>query len=498
MPQIIVPQAVITADPQTAEVSCTYGLAIVVLGGSIVEVGNAGALIANNPTAEIRRFPHSLLTPGFVNGHHHVGLTPVQLGSPDSNLETWIAARVTDPQVEVGIDTTYSAIQMLRSGVTTVQHPQRGPSTTDSDRSDTGRRSIDAYLSLGMRASYASGVWDQNFFIHDDDEKLLPALPQQHRTRFSTMLETYKVPLDDQLAVFVDLREAYHDESLIAVQLSPANLHWTSDECLEKFGDLSASTGAPMHIHMLETIYQSKYMDRRAGADRVRYLAKSGVLGERLTLGHGTWLQSEEIEALAGYGASVCQNCSSNFRLSSGRMPIHDLLDAGVNLAMGIDEAGINDDRDMLQEMRLVYTTSREPGISRRKVTSEQVFTMATLGGARTTGFGDSIGTITTGAHADFVLFDQRTLRNPLQLDGVSEVELLVQRSRSEAITDIMIDGRWVMVDSIMTTVDESAFTAELVAAHAAINKPDHAAAREFTGALTAAVGTWFTQEYGI
>jgi cytosine/adenosine deaminase-related metal-dependent hydrolase len=497
MPEIIAPRAVITTNPATSEVTCTYGHAVAVDGQVITDVGEVDALEAKYPGAEVKQFARSFLTPGFVNGHHHIGLTPIQLGTRDSNLETWLSLRSAPWAVDLDLDTTYSAAQMIRSGVTTVRHLQGWYDSDVDDPTASATATLKAYARIGMRGSYAKLIRDQNFFIHGNDDALLAGLPAKYHSRFESMLEIFRSPLHDQLTAFTELRSTCVGNPLLAIQLAPANFHWLSDAALETFGELSTTTGALIHMHLLESIYQSMYMDRRTGADRVRYLAKSGVLSERLTLGHGTWLRDADIEALVDAGASVCNNCSSNFRLASGRLPLLDLLEAGVNAGIGIDEAGINDDHDMLQEMRLIYTVNREPGMTKRTVTPEQVFTMATVGGARTTGFGDGHGTITAGAPADLVIFDEDQLRHPFQLDGISEVELIIQRARNKTITDVMIGGQWVMVNSMLTTIDETALGNALVDVCKAVDRAELRANREFAASLTAAVRAWFIEHYG-
>lgn len=92
------------------------------------------------------------------------------------------------------------------------------------------------------------------------------------------------------------------------------------------------------------------------------------MLSPRLTLGHGVWLTEEDIELLAETGTCVCHNCSSNFRLRSGIAPLNALEAKGIGTAIGIDEAGLNDDRDMLQEMRLVLRAHRVPGLDAAEV----------------------------------------------------------------------------------------------------------------------------------
>src|SRR5439155_20596578 len=103
------------------------------------------------------------------------------------------------------------------------------------------------------------------------------------------------------------------------------------------------------------------YARRRTGTTALKHLYRLGVLGPHLTLGHGVWLGEEDIELAADTQTCVCHNCSSNLRLRSGVAPLNSFEAKGLKVAIGLDEAGINDDRDMLQEMRLILNMHRTP-----------------------------------------------------------------------------------------------------------------------------------------
>src|SRR3989440_8743462 len=137
------------------------------------------------------------------------------------------------------------------------------------------------------------------------------------------------------------------------------------------------------------------------------------MLGPHMTLGHGVWLNEDDIERVAATGTMICHNASSNLRLRSGVAPLNRFLAAGVNVALGLDEAGINDDRDMLQEMRLVLRLHRVPGMDDVVPTSAQVFRMATENGAATTPYAGHIGTLERGKAADVVLLSWRQIAHP-------------------------------------------------------------------------------------
>ena len=90
--------------------------------GTVVEVGPYADLAARHRPDAVLGSPDHVVVPGFVNGHHHVGLTPFQLGSRDHPLELWFASRMAARSVDPYLDTLYSAFEMLESGITTVQH----------------------------------------------------------------------------------------------------------------------------------------------------------------------------------------------------------------------------------------------------------------------------------------------------------------------------------------------------------------------------------------
>jgi len=150
----------------------------------------------------------------------------------------------------------------------------------------------------------------------------------------------------------------------------------------------------------------------------------------------------------------VCHNCSSNFRLRSGVAALNQLEAKGVNTAIGIDEAGINDDRDMLQEMRMVLRAHRVPGMDDEVPTPAQVFRMATSGGAATTPFADTIGTLEVGRAADMVLIDWREVSSPYLDPETPLLDAVLQRAKTSSVRTVICDGDVIYQDGKFTKVD--------------------------------------------
>src|SRR5437762_3270497 len=165
--------------------------------GAIVEVGPYADLLTRHRPDEVLGSPDHVVIPGFVNGHHHVGLTPFQLGSPDYPLELWFASRMAARNVDPYLDTLYSAFEMLESGITTVQHLHGwriGPAARVIGVAD---RILEAYDDIGMRVSYSYALRDQNRLAYEADEAFAARFPAPIAEPLLAYLRTQVIPVED-------------------------------------------------------------------------------------------------------------------------------------------------------------------------------------------------------------------------------------------------------------------------------------------------------------
>jgi 5-methylthioadenosine/S-adenosylhomocysteine deaminase len=274
--------------------------------------------------------------------------------------------------------------------------------------------------------------------------------------------ERYQLSADDTISLFGHLHARHHNKRRVKVQLAPANLHWCSDSALELLAETSQHYDAPLHMHLVETAYQKEYAQRRGGRTAVDYIAQFGLLGPKMTLGHGVWLNERDIDRIAETGTNICHNCSSNFRLRSGVAPLNRFETRGVNVAIGLDEAGINDDRDMLQEMRMVLRAHREPGMDDRVPTTAQVFRMATEGGAKTTSYRTTLGRLEVGRSADMVMIDWEQIRFPYLDVETPVLDAVIQRAKVEGVRAVLVGGEVIYREGRFTRVDRDAALREL------------------------------------
>jgi len=466
-------------------------------GGLIAEIGPADELIAKHPGVPVLGSRHKVMLPGFVNAHHHIGLTPVQLGSPDMPLELWFVTRLVMRRVNLYLDTLYSAFEMIASGITTVQHLHGWvPGGLDAVETGAGEV-IRAYEDVGMRVSYSFALRDQNRLVYQDDKEFTASLPAELRPALEHHFARFGLSRADYGPLFEHLHATHHNKERVKIQLAPANLHWCSDAALELLADLSARYQAPMHMHLVETAYQKEYARGRGSGTALDHIDRFGFLGPRLTLGHGVWLNEADLDRIAATGSHICHNCSSNFRLRSGVAPLNAFEQRGINTAIGLDEAGINDDRDMLQEMRMVLRAHRVPGMDDEAVPGPgQVLRMATAGGAVTTPYGSHIGTIAVGKAADLVLIDWDKLAYPYLDPETSVLDAIIQRAKSEAVDLVMVAGEVVYEGGRFTRVDRDAALREL---HQSLQQPlavDEIERRQLARALLPHVRRFYTGHF--
>ena len=148
----------------------------------------------------------------------------------------------------------------------------------------------------------------------------------------------------------------------------------------------------------------------------------------------------------------------------SGVAPLNHWSARGVRVALGIDEAGINDDRDMLQEMRVVLRLHRVPGMEDLVPTPPKVFQMATENGAHTTGFAGTIGTLEPGKAADLVVMNWRQIAHPYLEQGTPVVDAVVHRGKTSGVETVLVAGEPVLRDGQFTRVNKADVIEELAA----------------------------------
>ena len=425
--------------------------------GEIVAVGSYSNIkAAYNPDREIGSDNH-LIIPGLVNAHHHIGLTPFQLGIPDLALEPWITARYGMRNADPYLDTLYCAIQMIESGITTVMHNHGAGGTTNAaDQVKLGKQVLKGYQESGMRAAFSFMFRDQNNLVYQEDDDFIASLPSELGARAKEQVTPNSPSSDEYFDVFTELHQSFSNDNRINIFLAPGNVQWCSDEFFQAAKEYATRYKTGIHIHLQESVYQKIYGLRTWNKTPLAHLEDLGILGPELSCAHGVWLNDSDIEILSRTRTIICHNASSNLRLKSGVAPLNRLVEMGVTVGIGIDEAGINDDNDMLQEMRLVQKIHRMPGVMTPSPTSHQILQMSTVNGAQATLFNSQVGTLEPGKRADIVLVNLTGITEPYLHPSNNIIDSLIYRGRASDVETVIVDGEVVMENKTMTKVNKN------------------------------------------
>jgi len=431
--------------------------------GVIEDVGDYATLKASHQPDEEIGGPNYVVFPGLVNAHHHGrGVSTFQMGTCDDSLETWILSGWGRRPHDHYLMTLYTALQMMESGTTTVMYNH--PQTPVSGLEDDVDQVLKGFADAGMRTAFSIYLREQNRLVYADDQEFLSGLPSDLAGGLRRFLSAVDLSADDYFALFEKLHDKYGADTAgkVTVLLSPSNVQWVSDDFLQRTKEYAVRYRAGIHMHLVESFYQKEYGLRAWSQTPVAHLGELGFLGPELSCAHAVWLTGDDMDLLAQSGVTVCHNPSSNLRLKNGVAPVNAMLAKGINVALGTDSTAINDDDDMLQEVRLASKLHREPGIDAPALSTHQALGMATINAAQATFFQGRIGALEKGRRADLVLLDLTAMEEPYLDADIHPIDALVNRGKARHVDTVMVDGEVVLRDGRPTKVDRDDLIREL------------------------------------
>jgi cytosine/adenosine deaminase-related metal-dependent hydrolase len=416
--------------------------AVFVSGKNIVAVGRYKDLKAQYSTATVVGSRRFWVMPGLVNAHQHgKGVSSFQLGGLDEPFELSRVKALPQAKIPPYLDTSYAAQRMIEAGITTCLHynASRGPAYYQADVHDRLR----AYKEAGIRVSFGLDIRNRNHIVYGDRELLATLPPDLREKARARVTQSRTADPDNYFRIARQLcNELSNDpDGRIKLFLAPAGPQWCTEELLQSIREFAQEHQLGIQIHLLETKYQRAYFFRTYGKSAAEWLDQLGFLTPRVSVAHGVWLSEKDIALVAQRGSAVVHNPSSNLRLKSGIAPLAAIYDADIPLALGLDSSGLNDDMDMLQEMRLCANLQRVPGVSSTTVPLKAIFRMATVGGSTILGWGDRCGTLEPGKEADLILIDSQSLKSPYLASQHNPIDALVYRGRSSDVDTVMVAG---------------------------------------------------------
>ncbi len=221
---------------------------------------------------------------------------------------------------------------------------------------------------------------------------------------------------------------------------------------MEGLAALARDRGALFHTHVLETKTQIAANLERYGRSSVSYLGDLGLLTPRSSLAHCVWMDPAEFSAVRQGGATIVHNPVSNLRCGSGLLPVADLLEGGVSVALGADGAASNDNQNMFEAMKFASLIQTLHGSHERWPQPHTIWRMCLRGGAAA--LGRPLGSLQAGSAADIVLLS--TDRHvPVHAEGLAAS--LVLAEHGESVHTVIVDGEVMLSAGASARVDSAA-----------------------------------------
>lgn len=369
------------------------------------------------------------LLPGFVQTHVHLCQTLFRGAADDLALIDWLKKRVWPMEAAHSADSLYASArlgvaELIRGGTTCALTMETVHHTEQVFR---------AVEESGFRATIGKCMMDKG------DE-----VPRELREATGDSIE-------ESLALI----ERWNGRAggRIRACFAPRFAVSCTRELLERVAELSRERGVMVHTHASENRDEIEMVERETGRRNIEYLNDVGLAAPHVLLAHCVHLDDGELDILRATGTHVAHCPSSNLKLGSGLAPVTEMIERDISVSLGADGAACNNRLDMFTEMRtaaLIQKSLRGP----QALPALTALRLATIDGARALGLGEEIGSLEVGKRADMILVNLDDFHMTPRPDLVSTI---VYAAEAGDVDTVIIDGRVVMRDGILTTLDKRA-----------------------------------------
>jgi 5-methylthioadenosine/S-adenosylhomocysteine deaminase len=400
--------------------------AVALQGDHILAAGGETEILQSYNAIERIDCGGKVVMPGLVNAHTHIPMTLLRGLADDLRLDVWLQGYMMPVEREfvspdfVRLGSQIACAEMIRSGVTCF-----------ADMYYFEEEVARTTAEIGMRAVCSQTV--MKFPVPD--------------ARF----------YEESLAAARDYIQRWKNHPLIVPSVAPHAPYTCTEEILRLTAALAAEFDVPLHTHLAETSLEVENTRQEHGMPVIPYVKKQNLFDAKVLAAHCVHVDDGEMNTLKHHKAGIAHNPSSNLKLASGFAPVKKMLELGLNVGIGTDGPASNNDLDMFEEVRLAAFIAKVSSNDPTSLPAQQALAMATRLGARALHMGDITGSLEPGKRADLILVDAARLHNSprFRRDDTGIYAQIVYASKSTDVTDVMVNGRWLMRDRQLTTLKE-------------------------------------------
>ncbi len=415
---------VVTMDAQRRVLSPG---AVAIRGTTILAVDTPAVIARQFAAAEVIRADGAVVMPGLVNTHGHAPMVMYRGLADDLALKDWLQkyifpaeARTVSPEL-VRVGTRLAALEMIQSGTTL----------------HTDMYYFEEEVAKVTKAAGMRGVLAETVIGFPVPDAKTPAEGLARAERFMA---------------------AFKGDPLIVATVAPHSMYTVDADTLKATRDLARTFGVPLVTHLAETEDEVTDSMKAHGLTPAAYLDSLGFWDTPALAAHGVHLTDADIAILQRHHVGLSHNPESNMKLASGAAPVVKCMKAGIAVGLGTDGAASNNDLDMFEAMRQAAFLHKLVDKDPTATSAETVLEMATIGGAAALGMADRIGSLEPGKLADLIVV---SMRAPRQTPMYNPVSHLVYVTRGDDVRTTIVNGRVLMRDRRMLTLDSAAVLAD-------------------------------------
>ncbi len=400
--------------------------AVAIREGAILGVGTEADLRNQYKASEVIDCGGKVLMPGLVNAHTHVPMTLLRGLADDLRLDVWLLGYMMPVEREfvspdfVRLGTQIACLELIRSGVTCF-----------ADMYYFEEHVAQATAQVGLRAVCSQSV-----------------------LKFPTPDAQF---FEESLALARNFIQNWKDHPLIVPSVAPHAPYTCTEEILRSTAGLAVEFDVPLHTHLAETAVEVENSKEEHGMAVVPYVDKHGIFDAKVLAAHCVHIGESEMHTMSRHHAGVAHCPSSNLKLASGFAPVNKMIEHDIKVGIGTDGPASNNDLDMFEEMRLAALLAKSVSGDPTVLPASTVLAMATRLGANALHLGEITGSLEPGKRADLILVDISPLHNSprFQRDPRGIYAQLVYAAKAKDVSDVMVNGKWLMREHRLTTLDE-------------------------------------------
>jgi 5-methylthioadenosine/S-adenosylhomocysteine deaminase len=400
--------------------------AIAIKNDIIEAVGDESEILSSYSSTEILDAGGKILMPGLINAHTHVPMTLLRGLADDLRLDVWLLGYMMPVEREyvtpefVQLGTKLACAEMLRSGITCF-----------CDMYYFEDDVAEATAEVGMRAICSESI-----------------------LKFPT---PDAASYDESIAYSKQFIEKWKNHPLIIPSIAHHAPYTCTPEIIKKSKDIAIQYDIPLHIHLAETQQEVENVVAENGMPVIPYMDKLDLFDAKVIAAHCVHIDPGEIRLLKKRNAGVAHNPSSNLKLASGFSPVKQMIDIGINVGIGTDGPASNNDLDMFEEIRLTTFLAKGSSGDPTALPAKTTVAMATRIGAKALHIEDITGSLTPGKRADLILIDISKIHNSPNFRHLPDslYSQVVYAAKANDVSDVMVNGKWLMKDHQLLTLDE-------------------------------------------